>query len=113
MFSPILMYNTTMSNIILKIHIVTNVLEKSKGLIGKKVAEPILIQTHFGIHTIGLKFPIDVVILDDNFTVVKLRYNLKPFHIFLWNPKYKKVLELPVGTIEKKKIKIGSKILLK
>lgn len=83
---------------------------KLLGLIGAKKPYSIFFQTRFGIHTFGLKFPIDVLILDKNNKVVKLRQNLKQNRIFVWNPKYNNVIELPVGTIEKKKIKIGNKI---
>ena len=74
------------------------------GLIGKNEPENLLITTHFGIHTFGLKFPIDVVILDKNNKVVSIKQGLKPYSIFLWNPMYEKVIELPSGTIREKSI---------
>lgn len=84
-------------------------ISKSVGLIGKKEAYPVMLTTRFGIHTFGLKFPIDVLILDKNNMVVCLHENLKPNRIFLWNPRYEKVLELPKGFIGKNKIKEGDK----
>jgi len=85
--------------------------EKIVGLIGKKRPENVFIRTRFGIHTFFLKFPIDVMILDNKNKVVDVK-TVKPNHIFFWNPIYDKVLELPEGTIEKKKIKIGGEIKL-
>ena len=85
--------------------------EKFFGLIGKEKPENILIQTRFGIHTFFLKFPIDVVILDEKNKVVDAK-TISPNRIFFWNPIYDKVLELPTGTIKEKKIKIGEKIKL-
>lgn len=90
-----------------------NLREKISGLIGKKKPESLMIKTHFGIHTFGLKFPIDALILDKNNKVVALKKNLKPNRIFVWNPLYEKVLELPTGTIEKKGIQTHSEIYLK
>jgi len=69
------------------------------GLIGKNKPEPILFKTRFGIYTFFMRFPIDVIILDNKYKVVKLKENLKPNSIFVWNPKYNIVLELPAGTI--------------
>lgn len=81
--------------------------DKTRGLLFSKTAFPVFIETRFGIHTFGLKFPIGVLILDGANRVVGLKENLKPNRIFLWNPKYKKVIELPQGEIINKKIKIG------
>ena len=90
-----------------------NLSEKVMGLIGKDKPISFMLSTRFGIHTFGLKFPIDVLILDKKNKVVFLKENLMPWRIFLWNPMYDKVLELPLGTIGKKKIKINDEIFLK
>lgn len=41
-----------------------NLIEKVVGLIGKDKPIALLIKTHFGIHTFGLKFSIDVLRLN-------------------------------------------------
>ena len=82
-------------------------ISKSIGLIGKKEAYPVMLTTRFGIHTFGLRFPIDVLILAENGIVVCLRENLKTNRIFLWNPKFEKVIELPAETVNSKRIKVG------
>lgn len=87
-----------------------NLKEKIQGLIGKNKPIALMIKTHFGIHTFGLKFPIDVLILNNDNKVVSMKKNLKPNRIFFWNPMYEKVIELPHGTIEKEKIKINMPI---
>lgn len=84
-----------------------NLAETIRGLIGKRNPEALLLKTRFGIHTYGVKFPIDVLILDNENKVTVIKKNLKPNRIFLWNPKYEKVIELPAGTIEKEKIAIN------
>lgn len=90
-----------------------NILEKATGLIRKDQPQALFLKTRFGIHTFGLKFPIDIVILDRKNRIVKLKKGLRPNNIFLWNPLYDRVLELPEGTIEKKGIKIYKTVELK
>lgn len=90
-----------------------NLRQKITGLIGKTKPEAILLQTRYGIHTFGVRFPIDIVVLDSKNIVVKLNQNLKPNRIFLWNPRFDRVLELPAGTIQKKKLTIGCVVDLK
>ena len=87
-----------------------NLKEKVQGLIGKNNPFSLMIKTHFGIHTFGLKFPIDVLILDNKNKIVSIKENLKPNNIFMWNPKYNKVIELPSETIRKKAIKINNTV---
>lgn len=90
-----------------------NIKEKITGLIGKKTPYSLMIETHFGIHTFGLKFPIDVLVLNNKNNIVLVKKNLMPKRIFLWNPIYDNVLELPSGTIDKKRIRINDIVELK
>lgn len=84
-----------------------NLKEKVQGLIGKDEPFALMLKTHFGIHTFGLKFPIDVLILNNKNIVVSIKKKLKPNRIFLWNPIHEKVIELPNGTIKKMEIRIN------
>ena len=90
-----------------------NIKEKVIGLIGRKKPHNIMIKTHFGIHTFGLKFPIDVLIINNQNQAVKIKRSLKANSIFLWNPRYSKVLELTDGFIDRNKIKLKDQILIK
>lgn len=81
------------------------------GLIGVKKPKAVFFKTHWGIHTFGLRFPIDILILDNENKVVKIKENLKPFRLFLWNPKFNSVLELPEGTVKNDNISIGDQII--
>lgn len=81
--------------------------EKSLGISFIKTPKSIFLKTHFGLHTFFVNFPLDVVILDKNDHVVKLKKGLMPNKILLWNPKFSKVLELPAGAIDKLKMEIG------
>jgi uncharacterized protein len=76
-----------------------NLTQKVLGLTTYKKPQAMIFTTRFGIHTIGMKYPIDVVVLDKNNIVVKIREHLQPNSFFMWHPKYKTVIELPSGTI--------------
>ena len=93
----------------IKVKYLKSFLERSKGLIGENKAFPILFKTRFGIHTFGMKYPIDVVILD-NLKIVKTKANLQPNRTFFWNPIHNTVIELPVGSLAEKGFKIGETI---
>lgn len=80
------------------------------GLIGKKEPESLLLKTRFGIHTFGVRFPIDVVILDRQNTIVTIKEHVSPNRIFFWNPLFDTVLELPSGSIEQLKLRKGIKL---
>ena len=94
----------------IKVKILKSQKDLTIGLINHIKPEPVMLLTRFGIHTFGLSFPIDVVILDKGGIAVKLKKNLKPNNVLFWPVKYNKVLELPSGLIKKYRIKIGSKI---
>ncbi len=84
--------------------------QRCVGLLNKSEPKPLYLKTRWGIHTFGMKYAIDVVVLDDNFVVHAIKTNLKPWNIYLWSPKFKHVLELPQGTIQAKNIVINSQI---
>ena len=105
------MYNKSVIKLFVKE--AANIKDKVIGLIGKEKPVSLMLKTHFGIHTFGLKFPIDVLILNNKNKIMSIKKNLKPNRIFLWNPKYEKVIELPIGIVQKKAIKINDTIDLK
>ena len=60
-----------------------------------------------GIHTIGMKFPIDVVFLTKENLVVGLMSGLPPYRISAVHFRGYSVLELPNGTIRKSRTELG------
>jgi len=86
--------------------------ERLLGLLVHKKPIAMVFQTRFGIHTFFMKYPIDVLILDKKKRVAVLKKNLKPNNIFLWNPNYDTVIELPSGTIKKTQTELSDEILL-
>ena len=85
-------------------------ISQSIGLIGAKKPYPLILRTSLGIHTFGVRFPIDILVLDKGDSVVSVKESLAPFRIFVWNPKFSKVIELPAGTIKKTKTSVGDKL---
>jgi len=72
------------------------------GLLGRQSIESgggIWIVPGNSIHTLGMRFPIDVVMLSQNAAVVGLRESLPPFSIVWPDLRAKSVLELPADTI--------------
>ncbi len=95
-----------------KVYKAGNAIEKTFGLIGRDTPIPFLFETRFGIHTFGVRFSIDVVVLNTNNSVVSLKKNLRPNSLYFWNPRYYKVLELPSGEINRKGIRKGDQMKL-
>ena len=60
-----------------------------------------------GIHTIGMKFPIDVVFLNRGNAVVGLVQGMPPFRLSSVHFTSYSVLELPTGTIKKSRTEVG------
>ncbi|OGH08351.1 MAG: hypothetical protein A2171_00220, partial [Candidatus Levybacteria bacterium RBG_13_35_9] len=81
-----LINKNTKISLVIDIVFAKNFKEKSLGLIFLKKPKALFLKTHFGLHTFFVNFPLDIIILDKNSKVVKLKGNLVPNKIFLWNP---------------------------
>lgn len=63
-----------------------------------------------GIHTIGMKFPIDVVFLDKSNVVLGIISELVPYRISAVRLRGHSVLELPKGTLKKSRTEVGDQL---
>jgi len=84
--------------------------DKLIGMVVPENSEGLIIKTRFGIHTLFMTQAIDVIIVDSNKKVVGLKAKIKPFRIFVWNPKFSTIIELPHGVINKSKTQLGDKL---
>ncbi len=90
-----------------------NVFSRMKGLLGRSSLDPgegLLIQPCKGVHTFGMKFPIDIIVLDNNNYVIAVSDNLAPNRL---TPLYRRaaaVLELPAGTLASTTTSVGDKL---
>jgi uncharacterized membrane protein (UPF0127 family) len=63
-----------------------------------------------GIHTIGMKFPIDVLFLDKNCVILAMVSGMMPYRISGVHLRGFSVLELPSGTIKKSHTEVGDRL---
>lgn len=63
-----------------------------------------------GVHTIGMRFTIDVIGLDKSMTVTRLWKRLVPQRITAVSLKVRSVIELPAGRIEECGVQLGDKL---
>lgn len=83
------------------------------GLLGRTGLSPgegLWIKPSSGVHTFGMCFPIDVIGLDQHFTIVKLWRSLPPYRVTSVHWKVRSVLELRAGTIDIANTKIGDRL---
>ena len=93
-----------------KVRKADNFLTRLIGLLKRKHLGPeeaLWLMPSKGIHTIGMRFPIDVVFLNRGHHVVGLMSGLPPYRISAVHLSGYSVLELPNGTIKKSCTEIG------
>lgn len=98
-----------------QIRIADGVWSRLVGLLGSASLEPgagLLLHPSQGVHTLGMRFAIDVVFLSHDFKVVALRERLKPFRMTSLVSRSSSVLELPVGTIRGCRIEVNDQLVI-
>lgn len=88
-------------------------LRRAVGLLGcahLQHEEGIWIKPSSGVHTIGMRFPIDVIGLDKQLRVVRLWPSLKPYRITAIVPSIRTVLELAAGRIVQSGLRLGDQL---
>ena len=78
-------------------------LTRMVGLLGERALPPgdgLLIVPSQGVHTLGMLFAIDIVVLDGEWNVIATRRELRPFRMTRVFWKAAAVLELPAGVLE-------------
>lgn len=86
-----------------------------KGLIGRSAGafssgSGLWIVPSNGIHTFGMRFPIDVAYLDSRDRVLMLYHRIAPFRIAALMLRAESVLELPAGTLERTQTQVGDEL---
>lgn len=86
---------------------------RAVGLLGRshlQREEGLWIKPSSGVHTIGMRFPIDVVGLDAQLRVVRLWPSLKPYRLTAIVPSVRTVLELAAGRIVESGLQLGDQL---
>jgi uncharacterized protein len=100
-------------NIPYQISLADTFLKRFKGLMLRKTPinnEGLWIVPCNSVHMFFMRFPIDVVLLNEQLEVVGLYYTLQPWRITKPIKEAHSTLELPAGSAKKLGICIGSKI---
>jgi len=64
----------------------------------------------YGVHMFFVMFPIDLLYLNENFVVVDVCRNLKPWRTHRPKVRASYIVELPAGTVSRARVKLGQKI---
>jgi uncharacterized membrane protein (UPF0127 family) len=112
----VFVYNRTKETFLaFRVKVADSILSRLVGLLGQRSLKPengVWIVPCNSIHTVGMLFTIDVVLLDKEFKVVGLRELVRPFSITAPNFRAESVLELPPHTIYRSRTQIGDEILI-
>ena len=85
-------------------------LKRMKGLLFRKTLEEssaLIIQPTSSIHTFFMQFSIDILFLDRDNRILKLRHNIAPFRFILCPLSAKTTIEFPAGTLVSTQTQVG------
>ncbi|HKW17716.1 MAG TPA: DUF192 domain-containing protein [Terriglobales bacterium] len=112
----VFVYNKTRETFLaFRVAVADSILGRLVGLLGRKSLPQdsgVWIVPANAVHTIGMLFSFDLVLIDKNFKVVGLRELVRPFAITWPNHRAESVLELPAHTIFRSRTKIGDQLLI-
>jgi uncharacterized membrane protein (UPF0127 family) len=92
------------------IQVADTAVRRVKGLLGRECLEDgqgLLFKGCSSLHTLFMRFPIDIVFMDKNRKVLKVSRNVKPFKFVAapWRAYY--ALELPTNAITRSETRVG------
>jgi uncharacterized membrane protein (UPF0127 family) len=98
-----------------ELHVANTHWTRLRGLLGTDAGEfasgkGLWIVPCRGVHTMAMRFPIDVLYLDSHRTVVHMEENLRPWRIAPVNLRTTTVLELPPKTLSQTETHLGDAI---
>lgn len=112
----VFVYNQTKETFLaFQVRVADSIWGRLVGLLGRKSLQPssgVWLIPASCVHSIGMLFSFDVVLIDKNFRVVGLREMVRPFSITRPNFHAESVIELPVHTIYKSRTEIGDQLVI-
>ena len=110
----VFVYNKTKETFLaFRVEVCDSVWGRLRGLLGKRSLKPdsgVWIVPANAVHSIGMLFSFDLVLIDKNFKVVGLRELVRPFRITLPERGAESVLELPAHSIFRSRTQIGDQL---
>ena len=98
-----------------RVKVADSILGRMVGLLGKRSLKPdsgVWIVPANSVHSIGMLFRFDLILIDKDFRVVGLRELVRPFSITRPNFKAESVIELPAHTIFRSRTAIGDELVI-
>ena len=112
----VFVYNKTKETFLaFRVRVADSFFSRLVGLLGRrslKLDSGVWIVPANAIHTIGMLFTFDLVLVDQNFKVVGPRELIRPFRITWPNLRAESVLELPAHTIFKSRTEVGDQLVI-
>jgi uncharacterized protein len=84
-----------------------------RGLLGRtslQEGEGLVLVGEKSIHTLFMKFPLDIVYIDKNYQVLRADENMVPYRLGPFMSRSAYVLEVPVGTIAATETQVGDQL---
>ncbi|MCM0082887.1 DUF192 domain-containing protein [Geomonas sp. Red32] len=97
------------------LRVACTLLARARGLLGKSHlphGEGLLISPCKGVHTFFMRFPIDVIFLDNDDRVIQIREYLQPYRVTGMHLGCRRVMELPAGTVSASGTAAGDLVLI-
>ncbi len=107
--------STKKTQLAARVRIADSLLGRLVGLLGKQSLDQdsgLLIFPSNSIHTLGMRFPIDVVFLDQDWRVEDLCESVPPFRLIWPRWKARSVLEVPIYSIRNSRTEVGDQLVL-
>lgn len=95
------------------VELAVRVTERMKGLLGRTQfikGKSLWIKPCKSIHTIGMRFPIDIIFLDRNNIIINIKHHFLPNRMSTLFLNSASVLELPSGTLMTTDTRVGDQI---
>ncbi len=97
----------------LNVEVADSPLKRMKGLLGRdslRPGEALLLRPCNWIHTVGMRFPIDIVFLSKDNTILKAEENVPPNRFSAFVFRAVSAVELPAGTVSATDSRAGDQI---
>ncbi len=85
-----------------RVRVAKSPLQRARGLLGRSPLAPgeaLVLHKAPQVHTVGLRYPIDVVFCDSKWMVVHVQRSLRPLRVSRWVGAARYAIELAAGSV--------------